>query len=171
MPLTLVLSVGLEPALLGTRNVVLQSAGYIVVSAVSIKEAVNVFQGGDFDLVVLCHSIPTKDRDRLTCLIRASGSRTPVISVSGRTCECDAFADVTLEDGPNKFLAGINDLLIKQPRIPAWTTPDKQEAAAPSGKRAPMSSTDCEQQQERETPASDGNFASLAHSGARAAFG
>lgn len=142
----------------------MRSAGYVVVSAASIKEAINLFHDGDFDLLVLCHSIPTKDRDRLTCLIRASGSRTPVVSVSGKLCECDAFADVTLEDGLNKFLAGINDLLIKQARMPAWiSVPNgSQKTAAPSEKKAPKSNTEYEQRQ-RETQAAEGSFASLPH--------
>jgi len=134
MQLTLVLSVGLEALLLNARNLVLQSAGYIVVSATSIKEAFTLFGNGDFDLVVLCHSIPVKDRDRLIGLIRTSGSRTPVVSVSGKNGECDAFADVTIEDSPNKLLAGIGDLLIKQTRMMP-TYPGKPDLNAPSAKK------------------------------------
>ena len=50
MPLGVALAVGLDPSLLRTRSQVLQSAGYIVVSASSVKEAVDYFQAGDFDL-------------------------------------------------------------------------------------------------------------------------
>jgi DNA-binding response OmpR family regulator len=73
MSLGIALAVSLDPSLLRTRSQVLQSAGYIVVSASSVKEAVDYFQAGDFDLVILCHSLPAKDRERLTSLIRASG--------------------------------------------------------------------------------------------------
>src|ERR1022692_269369 len=77
MLLTFILSVGLDSALLGNRSLVLHSAGYMVVSTYSLKEAVDRFLGGDFDLVILCHSIPRKDRNHLACLIRASGSAHP----------------------------------------------------------------------------------------------
>ena len=122
MPLTIVLAVGLDPSLLETRSLVLQSAGYMVESASSVKEAVDRFQSGDFDLVLLCHSVPIKDRDHLTSLIRAFGSRTPIVSIAENLGECDAFANATLEDGPNTFLAGIRDVLAKAEKAPAWTT-------------------------------------------------
>ena len=124
MPLTLVLAVGLDSPQLKTQNLVLQSAGYTVTTAASIKEAIDLFQSGDFDLILLCPSIASKDRDHLTCLIRASGSRIPVVSVAGTFGECDAFADATLEDGPNRFLADIKDVLIKATRRP---TTDKRD--------------------------------------------
>jgi CheY-like chemotaxis protein len=113
MPLSVVLAVGTDPSLLKTRSLLLQSAGYMVESASSIKEAVDRFQSGDFDLVLLCHSVPRNDRDRLTGLIRASGSRTPIVSIAGNLGECDAFATATLEDGPSNFLAGIKNVLVK----------------------------------------------------------
>ncbi len=113
MPLTIVLSVGFDPSLLRARGLFLESAGCLVESASTVKEAADRFQSGEFDLVLLCHSVPRKDRDRLTSLIRASGSRTPI-------GECDAFANATLEDGPNNFLAGIRDVLVKAEKTPAW---------------------------------------------------
>jgi CheY-like chemotaxis protein len=119
MQLTIVLAVGTDPSLLKTRSLVLQSAGYMVESASSLKEAVDRFQSGDFALVLLCHSVPRKDRDRLTSVIRASGSRTPIVSIAGNLGECDAFATATLEDGPSNFLARIRDVLAKAEKAPA----------------------------------------------------
>jgi CheY-like chemotaxis protein len=113
MPLSVVLAVGTDPSLLETRSLVLRSAGYTVESASSVKEAVERFQSGNFDLVLLCHSVPRKDRGRLTSLIRSSGSRTPIVSIAGNLGECDAFATATLEDGPSNFLARIREVLVK----------------------------------------------------------
>ena len=112
----IVLAVGFDSSLMKTRILVLQSAGYIVESASSLKEAAARFQAGDFDLVLLCHSIPMKDRDHLTCLIRATGSLTPVVSITQNLGACDAFVNATLEDGPNKFLAGVREQLGKAAR-------------------------------------------------------
>ena len=119
MMLGVVLAVGFDPSLMTTRILVLRSAGYVVIRASSFEEAVDHFQSGDFDLVLLCHSVPAADRERLTRLIRASGSSTPIVSIAGSPGECDAFANSTLEDGPNKFVAGIRDALIKVARTPA----------------------------------------------------
>jgi hypothetical protein len=133
MPLTLVLSVGLDASLLETRNIVLHSAGFLVESASSLNEAAHRFLAGDFDLVILCHSVPTRERERLTCLIRASGSRTPIVSISGNLRQCDAFATATIEDGPN-LLIGIRAVINKAEG--AWTVlprlPSKTDVIDPS---------------------------------------
>jgi CheY-like chemotaxis protein len=105
-----------------TRILVLQFAGYIVESASSVKEALDRFQAGDFNLVLLCHSVPIKDRVRLTSSIRATGSLAHVISVARNLGECDAFANATLDDGPNKFLASIGTELNKAARRPMTGT-------------------------------------------------
>jgi hypothetical protein len=131
MPLTFILSVGLDRALLENRSLVLHSAGYMVVSAYSLKEAVDRFLGGDFDLVILCHSIPRKDRDHLACLIRASGSRIPVVCISGNPGQSDPFADTTIEDVPHKLLVGTRAVLLKSKNT--WTVSPRgnHEATAP----------------------------------------
>ena len=114
----IVLAIGLDPSLMTIRDLVLQSAGYAVVEASSLEEAVDHFQSGDFDLVLLCHSVPAADREHLASLIRASGSRIPIVSIAGSLGECDAFANSTLEDGPNAFVAGIRDALSKPKKTP-----------------------------------------------------
>jgi hypothetical protein len=73
----------------------------------------------EFDWILLCHSIPAVDRERLTSLIRASGSRIPIISLARNLGECEAFANATLEDGPNKFLTGVREILVKAAKTPA----------------------------------------------------
>jgi CheY-like chemotaxis protein len=126
MPLTIVLSVGFDLTLLRARGLVLESAGYLVESASTLKGAADRFQSGDFDLVLLCHSVPRKDRDRLTSLIRSSGPRTPIVSIAGNLGECDAFATATLEDGPNNFLASIRGVLAKAEKtIPSQYIPGR----------------------------------------------
>ena len=114
MSQTLVLSIGSDLAVLDTRDLILRSAAYVVVSAISIEEAVRFFQDGDFDLIVLCHTLPLKDSERLTCFIRASGSRIPIVCVSGTVHrEHNAFADATLDQGPVEFLGSLVELLSK----------------------------------------------------------
>jgi len=163
MALTLILSIGLDAELLTTRNLVLQSAGYTVIPAFSIKEAVDRFLGGDFDLVLLCQSIPTKEIDRLTGWIRSSGSRIPVVSVSGILCQADAFGDAIFVSDPNILLAAIREALKKaeHPPTSAAICRDKEEAPFAQGKKLPKATTNFELQtkttKERSIP--------LAHAG------
>ena len=111
MPCTVVLAVGYNPLLLETRSQVLRSAGYTVVSVCSLKEAISRFLQGDFDLVVLCHSIPAHERERLAHIVREHTPRTPVIFVSPGFPQHDPFADVTIENDPNDLVTGLHEAL------------------------------------------------------------
>jgi CheY-like chemotaxis protein len=127
MQVALILTVGLNSSLLSARNLILQGAGYITVSAFSIKEAVDRFLGGDFDLVLLDSTLPAKDKDRLTCLIRASGSRTPVVSVADQQSGEDSFADATIGTNPDKLRAGVRSALTNAMKRAAVSTPFDRE--------------------------------------------
>jgi DNA-binding response OmpR family regulator len=113
MPQTVILSVGLDTHLLEIRNLVLKSAGYTVVTARSAREAIRVFQAGDFDLLLLGHCIPARDRERLAFLVRSFGSHTPVVCVANCSNQADSFADATLDANPKKLLLGLREVLLK----------------------------------------------------------
>ena len=117
MSQTLVLSIGLDLAVLNARDMVLQSGGYIVVSAMSAEEGLRLIQDGDFDLIIVCHTLPVEDGERLTRFIRTSGSRIPIACVSGGLQQPPSFADAAVEKSPIEFLAGIRDLLAGQSRM------------------------------------------------------
>ena len=113
MPRVVVLAVGYDPVLLKTRGQVLQSEGYTVVSVRSLKRAITQFAEGDFDLVVLCHSIPQEDRQRLAYLIRGHSSRTPIVFVSSGLCQYEPSADLTTENNPDDLLSDLREVLRK----------------------------------------------------------
>jgi hypothetical protein len=108
---TVLLAVGHDPLLLKTRGQVLQAAGYIVVLTHSLKEAKATFLHGDFDLVILCHSLSLDERERLTYLIREQTALTPIISISPNLGHHDLFTDVTLDNDPNELVAGLREVL------------------------------------------------------------
>jgi CheY-like chemotaxis protein len=91
MPITVLLAVGREFSQLKTKRSEWKSAGYIVAFAESIKKAIDHFTSGDFDLVLLDNSISDESGRKLTSLIRASGSRIPVVCIEDSSCDCDAF--------------------------------------------------------------------------------
>lgn len=82
IPSTVILNIGNDSALLHTRALLLGSAGYIITSTSSIREAIEWFQTGDFDLVVLCHSLSEQEREHLIRVIRKGGSAIPVLFVT-----------------------------------------------------------------------------------------
>jgi CheY-like chemotaxis protein len=124
----IILSVGANLTLLGTRNMILRAAGYIVESARSLKQAIDHCLAREFDMVIMCHSVSLKDRDRLACWIRASGAPTAVVSVPENLGQSDFFADANLEHEPERFLSGINDVLTEWVRM-------SSEIAAPEDRK------------------------------------
>ena len=121
-PLTIVLGVGLEPSLLATQGSVWKSGGYIVTSAGSIKEAIDHFRVGDFDLVLLGCSLSLENKERLAFLIRASGSRTPVVCIAGCSGEDDPFADATLKSDSSELITGMGTVMARMARNRAAPT-------------------------------------------------
>jgi DNA-binding response OmpR family regulator len=119
MPLKVVLAVGVEPSLLATQSAEWKSAGYIVQSADSIREAITYFKAGDFDLVLLGNSISDENRERLTFLIRASGAQTPVVFMKSRSASFDSLADATLKNDSSEVLKGLGELLARAERLGA----------------------------------------------------
>ena len=113
MPLTVVLAVCPDSSILAIQGSVWKSAGYLVTTAGSIREAIIRFRAGDFDMVLLGHSIPPENRERLVFLIRASGSHVPVASICKCSGDCDSFADATFGNEPNELLQGMDELVAK----------------------------------------------------------
>lgn len=114
MALIAVLAVGAKPSILASQGPPWQLAGYHITSAGSIREAIVQLRDGDFDLILLDHSIPTESRERLTFLIRTSGSLIPVVCVTDSPSDDDSFADATLRNGGADFLEVIGELLAKR---------------------------------------------------------
>ena len=164
MSQTLVLSVGSDPIVLDTRDLVLKSAGYIVVSAMSISEAVHLFQDGDFDLVILCHSLPIRESERLTRLIRASGSRTPIVSISGGAfAERNGFVDVTLDRDPASLLRGLEDLLSRRAQMQLMGVSGSHNLVEVASSKKPPRSSSGFERQDRETQDHGGSRSFLEH--------
>ena len=112
MSIALILAVGQDLLLLDTRSWILRAASYLVESALSPTQSINQFQTGDFDMVLLCHSIPLQERDRLACAIRSSGYRVPVVLVASVSQECSrGCADAILENHPKALVQGIERAL------------------------------------------------------------
>lgn len=117
MQVTFVLAVGLDWYLLESHRAAWRQAGYFVISAASIKGAIEHFQVGDFDLVLLGDSIPAEARERLTLLIRATAADVPVACIAGSPGHHDSFADATIEQDSTDLLTGMRELLRSKARM------------------------------------------------------
>ena len=83
-----------EP-LLRTRELLLRREGYVVSSALGFTDAAESCKTGKFDLFILGHSIPDKDKRELIRVFRAQ-SRGPVLALrrpgENRADDADAHA-------------------------------------------------------------------------------
>jgi DNA-binding response OmpR family regulator len=103
----LLLSAGHDADLLKQRNAQLAAAGFNVASASDSYEVVEKLLNGDFDLVVLCHSMSDEDRRRLARIISSYSPSTPVVLISREdTDECESGAG-TVRCHPEQLLAAV----------------------------------------------------------------
>ena len=112
-----VLAVGVDSWLLATHSVAWRPAGFVVLSALTVRDAFDDFKAGDFDLVLLGQSLSVESKERLTFLIRSSGSRTPVVSIANPSAVCDSFADATIRNDSKALLQGMGELLAEESRL------------------------------------------------------
>jgi len=105
-----ILSVSYDQALLATRKMLLEHRGYDVTSALGFSDAVEQCQDSRFDLFILGHSIPEKDKLNLIKTFR-SNCAAPIVSlerIGEKKVACDFHAS---PDDPEKFVNVVDDIL------------------------------------------------------------
>jgi DNA-binding response OmpR family regulator len=105
-----ILSVSYDKALLNSRQLVLESEGYQVTSALGFQAALQACNVGKFDLFVLGHSIPTVDKEALIQDFRAHCSA-PVIALAHIYESKVQGADYQTEPEPKLLLELIQTVL------------------------------------------------------------
>jgi DNA-binding response OmpR family regulator len=105
-----ILSVSYDRALLATRKMLLEQRGYSVTSALGFRESQEHCQDEGFDLFILGHSIPEKDKLYLIEAFR-SICNAPILSLERmgeKQVQCDFHAS---PDDPEKFLNVVDEIL------------------------------------------------------------
>lgn len=77
-----VLSVGSVPELLASREAVLQSEGYDVVTTMKTQEAAGYIRERNFSVFVICHSFPEEARNTLIHEYRKFCPRGRIVGIS-----------------------------------------------------------------------------------------
>ncbi len=77
-----ILAVGLDTALLTTRGLVLLRTGADVLTC-GPEHALKLLQTNFFDIVVLCHTLPEDDLDRICRTLARSRPKTRIIFIGG----------------------------------------------------------------------------------------
>jgi len=112
------LSISYDRSRLGTRQLLLEQAGYKVTSAFGLPEALKWYKKRKFDLIVMGHTIPRKEKRALIGEARKS-SDAPVLSIrthgEPRLVEADYSVD-SLE-GDSALLTAVDHVLAARAKL------------------------------------------------------
>jgi DNA-binding response OmpR family regulator len=113
-----ILSVSYDSTLLRTRQMVLESRGYEVVSAHGFTDAVEKCKSGKYDLLIIGHSIPHNDKRAIIRELNAH-CPAPVLALMRATEGHLAEATASVEPNPEQVLAAVESLLSPAKGAPA----------------------------------------------------
>jgi DNA-binding NtrC family response regulator len=107
-----ILSISYDEPLLATRQMILQNAGYGVVSALGFTEAIDKSKGQKFDLAIMGHSIPMTDKTVMAKTIKQD-CHCPIVSIRRHGYEPMPESDYSIDaiDGPEALLVTIRQVL------------------------------------------------------------
>ena len=112
------LSVGLDRELMISRTYVLKSAGYDVIEALTIADAWHKLRKIEFDLVILCHTVPREERRRMAMEAKARKPRVPILALhAGPDYMSEADACIDNLSGPQALLEWIKILIHKEDSV------------------------------------------------------
>jgi len=77
-----ILSIGYDPILMPVRSLLLRQAGYEVVEAYSLGEALKKIKPGGFDLLLICHTVEQDEQNSLIEAMRLSWPAVPVLCLT-----------------------------------------------------------------------------------------
>ena len=103
-----ILSVSYDESLLLTREMLLRDPGYEVTPARGLTEALESCKEDKFDLILVCHSIPRKDKQAFMRKVRkASTARILSILQTAFAPLPEANYSVRSADGPAALVAAV----------------------------------------------------------------
>jgi DNA-binding response OmpR family regulator len=107
-----ILSISYDPSLLWTRELMLQQLGYSVVSVEGFVAALEACEAPNrnFDLAILGHSIPTRDKERIISHFRQHCDA-PILALLRPHERPLENADRSIEADPEKLVAAVEKLL------------------------------------------------------------
>lgn len=104
-----ILCTGRDVHVMEARNKALTAAGFHVVSSHADGFMEKLFEG-NFDAIVLCHSLREEERRRLAGIIRSYHQATPVIVVSDLQGRKFQYGTRTVWNYPQEIIASLRQL-------------------------------------------------------------
>ena len=110
-----ILSISYDEPLLRTREWILKEQGFDVTSACGFTEGEDQARRGGFDLAIVGHSIPQRDKVALITEFKKH-SQSPVLSLSrhGDSPLSEADHSILASEGPEAFVVAVRHVLGKK---------------------------------------------------------
>lgn len=124
--MSLILAVDDEKSGLYFRKLILEHAGYSVLSSSDTEEAMRLFRSHPVDLVITDHLLGRKTGSQMSGEMKRLKPNVPIVLLSGTTSKPDelGYADAFLSktEGPEELLGVVSNLLHASS---GWTLPEK----------------------------------------------
>lgn len=110
-----ILSIAYDKSLLLTREWILKAAGFNVTSVLGFADAIAYCRSSAFDLVVMGHTVPRRDKQALVAEIRGH-NHTRILSLRAFGEEPLPEADISVEasEGPDALISAVRSTLAKR---------------------------------------------------------
>jgi DNA-binding response OmpR family regulator len=105
-----ILSISYDPILLSTRQVLLESRGHTVTSAEGYIEAMRKCREGDYDLLIIGHSIPHEDKKTILNEMRQHCDAPVLALVRSGEQKLDAVNEAVDASRPDLLVAAVERL-------------------------------------------------------------
>jgi len=106
-----ILSISYDEVLLSTRQLLLENVGHRVTSALGLGQALKLCRTEKFDLVIIGHSIPEQDKERIIQAVREM-RQTPVLVLLKFSERAHKSANYNHElHSPEQFVEAVKTIL------------------------------------------------------------
>jgi DNA-binding NtrC family response regulator len=109
-----ILSAGRDSQIALKRSEALKTFGYHTVTASTASEVINKLFNGDFDVVILCNSLPDAERRKLAGIVKSYSPSTPVIIVADTAGAQYDYGSQTASGAPADLAAAIEKAFSKK---------------------------------------------------------
>jgi DNA-binding response OmpR family regulator len=100
-----IVHVGQDRFLIKMRSIILRQAGFVVDEAYTMRAARAL--SGLVDVVLICHTLPRKDREQLALAVREKALSVPVVCICSYPFEDTPDGCMSVGNAPREILAAM----------------------------------------------------------------
>ncbi|HXA84632.1 MAG TPA: hypothetical protein VNZ47_06130 [Candidatus Dormibacteraeota bacterium] len=99
-----ILSVGINPALMSSRSLILRNAGFLVEEARTVDKAINLVEADSIDVMLICHTIAKNDQQVLVSAVREKRRLMPILCLRSHAYDSVPRTCTAVDNDPEVLL-------------------------------------------------------------------